>query len=168
MKIILVFCAVLIMIAVLTRYIEKTGIFYPDSHVYTDPSELNLPFEDLAIKTSDGFKLHGWLVKNNNAISTVVFFHGNAGNIASRLEKLRLFHEAGLNVVIIDYRGYGKSEGTPTEPGLYRDAVAVYDYLKGRKDLKGQKLISYGASLGQGYGSSDLSSDPVIFRSNEI
>lgn len=74
--------------------------------------------------------------------------HGNAGNISHRLEKLRIFHDLGLNVLLYDYRGYGKSEGAPSEAGLYTDAQAAYDFLVNEKKVPPQQIISYGESLG--------------------
>jgi hypothetical protein len=102
----------------------------------------------VVIRTSDHVRISGWLVKNPSAKSTLLFFHGNAGNIGDRLGKIGLFHGIGLNVLIVDYRGYGKSGGYPTEAGIYKDALAAYDYLSQREDLKGRPIIGYGASLG--------------------
>ncbi len=87
-------------------------------------------------------------VKSPRAANTVVFFHGNAGNIADRIEKAQLFIDMGLNVLMVDYRGYGKSAGKPSEAGIYKDALAAYDYLSTRDEVDVTRLIVYGASLG--------------------
>jgi len=148
MKIILYLIIAVIIFVVFIRYLESKSVFYPTRTFFATPQELGLPFEDVYIQTQDSVKVHGWLIKAPSAKSTLIFFHGNAGNIGDRLEKISFLHRMGLNVLIIDYRGYGKSEGRPTEQGIYNDATAAYDYLLGRNDLTGQHIIGYGVSLG--------------------
>lgn len=148
MKMILYLIVGIVLFLIFVRYLENTSIFYPERILAATPQNIGLPFEDVTITTQDQVKLHGWLIKAPSAKSTLVFFHGNAGNIGGRLGKIDLFHQIGLNVLIIDYRGYGNSEGHPTEQGIYDDATAAYDYLLQRDDMQGQKIISYGASLG--------------------
>lgn len=130
------------------RFIESRSVFYPVRFLSATPDDIGLPYEDVYMITPDRVRIHGWLVKSPGAKSTLLFFHGNAGNIGDRLEKIDFFHSLRLNVLIIDYRGYGKSGGRPTERGIYADAQAAYGYLAGRQDLKGQAIIAYGASLG--------------------
>jgi hypothetical protein len=148
MKMIFYLIVIIVLFLIFVRYLENTSVFYPQRRLEATPEDLGLPFEDVAITTRDHVKLHGWLIKAPSAKSTLIFFHGNAGNIGGRLGKISLFHQIGLNVLIIDYRGYGKSEGYPTEQGIYNDATAAYDYLLRRDDMQGQNIISYGASLG--------------------
>src|SRR3989338_2640542 len=92
------------------RYIETWGIFFPKKEIEVYPSALHLPFEDVYIKTGDGVRINGWFIAQSNARHTLLFFHGNAGNIEHRLDKLLLLRETGVNIFIIDYRGFGKSE----------------------------------------------------------
>jgi fermentation-respiration switch protein FrsA (DUF1100 family) len=148
MKIILHLIIIIVLFVVYVRYLESKSVFYPAGPLFATPAELGLPFEDVTIQTEDHIKIHGWLIKSPSAASTLIFLHGNAGNIGDRLGKIDLFNRMGLNILIIDYRGYGKSDGRPTEMGAYKDAVAAYDYLKARDDMKGQNIIGYGASLG--------------------
>jgi len=148
MKMILYLIAIIVLFLIFVRYLENTSIFFPERSLAETPENIGLPFEDVTIVTQDHVKLHGWLIKAPSAGSTLIFFHGNAGNIGNRLGKIDLFHHMGLNVLIIDYRGYGSSEGHPTEQGIYDDATATYDYLLQRNDMQGQNIISYGASLG--------------------
>ncbi len=133
---------------VLVRYLEKTGVFFPSRSITFNPSSMDLPWEDVYFKTRDNITLNGWLIKNPKAKSTVLFAHGNAGNISGRLFKINFFYELGLNVFVFDYRGYGKSQGVPSEQGIYVDAQAAYDYLQSRGDIDMQCIILYGASLG--------------------
>ncbi len=130
------------------RYFEYKSIFYPARSIAATPADIGLPFEGVFMKTQDNVTINAWLVKSSPARGTLIFCHGNAGNIGDRLEKILLFHQMGLNVLIIDYRGYGKSEGRPGEAGIYKDAVAAYDYLSSRRDIDRSSIVGYGASLG--------------------
>jgi len=85
------------------------------------------------------------------------FFHGNAGNISGRLSKIEVFYRMGVSVFIVDYRGFGRSEGAPTEQGMYLDALAAYDHLVSRSDVDKEKVFIYGVSLG-GAAAVDLAS----------
>jgi fermentation-respiration switch protein FrsA (DUF1100 family) len=146
-KIILVI-AVLLLIAslMLVRYLEAKAVFFPSRTMENIPSHMGLAYEDVYFQTSDGVKINAWLVRNPNAVATVIFAHGNAGNMSDRLLKIKFFHDLGLNTLAFDYRGFGKSEGKPSEKGVYLDAQGAYDYLKSRSDVG--KIIGYGASLG--------------------
>jgi fermentation-respiration switch protein FrsA (DUF1100 family) len=132
----------------LIRYLESVGVFFPSRDMAVNPSVIGLPCEDVYFRSQDNVTLNGWLFKNPNARSTVIFAHGNAGNISDRLFKVKFFYDLGLNVFIFDYRGYGKSKGKPSEAGVYLDAQGAYDYLKSRNDVNMDTIILYGASLG--------------------
>ena len=139
---------IVIAIGILVRYIESSSIFYPMPGIVVKPDAVGLLFEDIYFETMDHARLNGWLIKSPNARGTVLFFHGNAGNLSHRLEKIQMFHELGVNIFIIDYRGYGNSSGKPSEQGVYADGLAAYDYAASRKDLSGQSIAAYGDSLG--------------------
>lgn len=141
----ILFC---IFVFVFARYIELRSIFFPMKQIEITPRQEGLAFEDIYFKTEDGINLNGWLVKNPKAKATVLFFHGNAGNISHRIEKIVIFNHLGLNVFIIDYRGYGMSQGRPSEDGTYQDARAAFDYLSARSDINNKKIIAYGESIG--------------------
>ncbi len=128
--------------------LARKVIFYPDREVSRSPQSIGLSFEDIYFTTQDRIKLNGWFIKSEENKGTLLFFHGNAGNISHRLDKIMTFHNLGLNVFIIDYRGYGKSEGVPTERGVYQDAEAAYDYLGTQKNFNSKQIIVYGESLG--------------------
>jgi len=109
--------------------------------------------EDCAFTTADGIRLHGWFARRDSEIPaeapyTLLFFHGNAGNITHRLENVAYLIQSGIQVFIFDYRGYGKSQGRPTEDGLYRDALAAYEYVVARPDVDAEKIVFFGRSLG--------------------
>jgi uncharacterized protein len=111
------------------------------------PAALGLGYEDVELTASDGVRLHAWFVPAPGTPPVVLFLHGNAGNISHRLDKLAVFSELGAAVVLLDYRGYGRSEGTPDEEGTYRDADAAYGWL-GRRGVPAERIVVYGESLG--------------------
>ncbi|MEO1249772.1 MAG: alpha/beta hydrolase, partial [Pseudomonadota bacterium] len=96
----------------------------------------------------DGVTLDAWFVPAPDARGTLLFFHGNAGNISHRLESVRIFHELGLSTLIFDYRGYGQSEGTPSEQGTYTDALAAWRHLTEERAIPPSKIILFGRSMG--------------------
>jgi hypothetical protein len=129
------------------RYIERRSLFYPTREIEYFPKDFGLDYENIFFKTPDNLELNGWFVPAKDSRFTILFCHGNAGNISHRLEKLKFFHDLGCNTFIFDYRGYGRSKGRPSEKGFYRDVKSAYDYLLSRKVLPNQ-IIGYGESIG--------------------
>jgi fermentation-respiration switch protein FrsA (DUF1100 family) len=116
------------------------------------PADIGLPYEDARIDTPDGERLHGWYVPAAEARGVLLFFHGNAGNISHRLESIAIFNGLGLDVLIVDYRGYGQSTGKPSEQGTYQDARAAWDYLVDRRGVAPGRIVVFGRSLGGAVG----------------
>lgn len=147
------FLAVLVgylVVLVLVRIFESRLIFFPN---YPDRSDgdwhpRGLPVQNVWLTTSDGVKLHGWWVPHANAKFTFLTFHGNASNIANRAPIYEFLHSTPSNVFALDYRGYGRSEGKPSEGGIYRDAEAAYEYLVNTKQIDCKTIIPFGQSLG--------------------
>ena len=135
------------------RQIEKRFIFFPTRNVETTPEDAGVAFEEVIFPTDGGLQLHGWYVPGPSN-TTWLWFHGNAGNIGHRVSELALLHSVvGMNLLIFDYQGYGKSEGRPSEQGTYRDARAALGYLQKRMGaespgLSSQKIVFFGHSLG--------------------
>lgn len=128
--------------------IERHFIYFPEREMVASPSDFGLAFEDVAFSASDGVRLHGWFVPGEGDV-TWLWFHGNAGNISHRLDNLkRVQDRVGVNVFIFDYRGYGLSQGKPSEQGTYRDGEAAVAYLRSRHDIDPDKIIYFGRSLG--------------------
>lgn len=148
MKIIIIFVIFVIFLSVYTRYIEKRSIFFPFRQIEVTPQDLGLRYEDVNFKTSDGQELNGWYIPATDSKMVLLFFHGNGGNISHRLEKILIFNKLGLSVFIIDYRGYGRSTGKPTEQGIYLDAQAAYEYLLEERKTAAQDIVLFGESLG--------------------
>lgn len=126
---------------------------FPENNpkTYRNPGERNMTFDDVSLTTSDKLNLRGWFIKQKNPLSheTIIFFHANAGNIGTRLANLEsLYYELEVNILIIGYRGYGHSEGTPNELGLEQDADAIFQFALDHKEINNQKLFVFGRSLG--------------------
>lgn len=128
--------------------IENFFIFYPDRSIETVPTNWGLNYEDVSFEAGDGTRLHGWFFPLPGKRPTILFCHGNAGNISHRLENVKLLLDYGLQVFIYDYRGYGRSGGRPSEAGLYQDGLAAYDYLVEHKKILPNRIIPFGRSLG--------------------
>ena len=125
-------------------YFNQANLLYlpsiPSRHVDAFPSEVGLEYETVKLVTDDQVSLDGWFVPAVDQRGVVLFCHGNAGNISHRLDSIKLFHRLGLSVLIFDYRGYGRSEGVPSEEGTYRDAEAAWRFLteeRGRRHSEG-------------------------------
>jgi fermentation-respiration switch protein FrsA (DUF1100 family) len=128
---------------------ERSFIFFPEKSIQNIPTDVGLSFEDLYISTADGVRINAWYVPYSGANLTLLWFHGNAGNLGHRVDHLRDLHrEVGVNVLMIDYREYGRSNGRVSETGTYQDALAAYDYLAKRPELDFSRIVAYGQSLG--------------------
>lgn len=147
-KIIIYVIVIILLIWGYVKYIELRGIFFPAKTVEYTPAAIHLQFEDVYLTAEDGVKLHGWFIPHESAAHTLLFFHGNAGNIGHRLDKISMLHNIGINIFIFDYRGYGKSQGRPSEKGVYFDAYAAYKYLVNTRHVYPEQIILYGESLG--------------------
>ena len=126
-------------------------IYFPAKAMTGTPAEYGLPCEDVSLKTIDGLTLGAWYMPPPAADGPVLLHcHGNGGNISHRLEVMRSLREAGAGVLVFDYRGYGRSEGSPDEQGTYRDARAAWEFLTQTKGLPPSRIILHGQSLGGG------------------
>ena len=135
-------------------------LFQPSSRLLATPDRAGMDYETVRLNTEDGETLHGWWIPAADvsretspgavADPTLLFFHGNAGNISGRLESVRQFHELGLNVLIVDYRGYGQSTGSPSEEGIYRDAKAMWQHLTDDRGIDPARIVLFGRSMGGG------------------
>ena len=130
---------------------ERRLLFFPARALAAEPADFGLSAEDLAITTDDGVMLHGWWIAGPGD-RVLIWFHGNAGNVADRLPNARWFVDnLGVSVVLVDYRGYGRSAGTPDEAGVYLDGLAVYDAVAAR-GVPPRGIVLFGRSLGGGGG----------------
>ncbi|MCH8958352.1 MAG: alpha/beta hydrolase [Proteobacteria bacterium] len=140
-----------VLLALMLFLFQDRMVFLPNMPGRTltaTPKDAGFDFEDVTLETSDGLKLHGWYVPAAQARGVVLFLHGNAGNISHRLDSIAIFHELGLDTLIIDYRGYGRSQGKPSERGIYLDAEAAWHYLVSSRGVAADRVIVFGRSLG--------------------
>ena len=148
----LMLCLSLVLIIVLSlvviRLILPHFVFFPSTHIRATPIEINLTFEDIRLTTSDNVRIQGWYIPAENARATLLFFHGNSGNISHRLDSFRLFNDLGLSVFIPSYRGYAQSEGRPSIKGVNLDALAAWQWLTEDKLIPAGNIIVLGQSLG--------------------
>jgi len=129
-------------------FAQDRFIYFPDRTLRDDPGRIGLAYREVTAVAAAGVHLHGWHVPAEGARFTVLFCHGNAGNVSDRLETLRVLNELGLSVLIFDYRGYGRSEGKPSEAGLYADARAFWQHLVENEGIRPDRVIVWGRSLG--------------------
>jgi uncharacterized protein len=149
LAVILIFSlALLVMISLLEKHMIYYPVKYPGG--FWEPERFGVPVEECWFAAEDGVRLHGWYARapKTDAAFTLLWLHGNAGNITHRVENMRDLLALGVDVFIFDYRGYGKSEGEPDEQGLYLDAVAAYDYLVSEKNVDSDNIVLFGRSLG--------------------
>lgn len=125
-------------------------LYFPQvaREVTLTPERIGLAYEDVWLSSAPDVDIHAWYVPHPRAHGTVLFFHGNAGSIALRLDWLRMFHDLGYAVLMIDYRGYGRSAGEPTEQGTYADATAAWKHLVDTRGTAPADIVIVGESLG--------------------
>ena len=124
-------------------------LFVPSRSVEWTPADADLPFSDLEIATQDGERLHGWWIPSpGRAGGHVLLCHGNAGNVGDRVSHAALLTAAGFDVLLFDYRGYGRSSGRPSEEGTYRDARAAWAALLAMSGVDAERVVYLGESLG--------------------
>jgi fermentation-respiration switch protein FrsA (DUF1100 family) len=126
----------------------NSQLFFPERQLAGTPELLGMDYENWAIEAIDGIKLHAWWIPAPKAKAVLLFFHGNAGNISHRLDNLKLLNGLGLSCLIIDYRGYGLSQGSPNEKGFYLDAQAGHSAAAKLAKDNNLPLLVFGRSLG--------------------
>lgn len=138
-------------LALYVYFFQERLVYFPElpsRRVEVTPASVGLAFEPVTLATEDGEILAGWFVPAPSPRGTVLYLHGNGGNIGHRVEVVRDFHELGLGVLIFDYRGYGASSGSPGEEGTYRDAVAAWRHLTETRRIPAASIVLFGESLG--------------------
>ena len=114
----LVVIAILVGIGTWFNLLDKYFVYFPDKELLTTPGDVRLTYEDVFLDASDGVRLHGWFVPGTTDV-TLLWFHGNGGNMGDRVHNIRMLNSRlGVNVFIFDYRGYGQSGGSPSEKGF--------------------------------------------------
>lgn len=135
-------------LCVLAFVLQSRLVYFPDQEEAGTPADAGLEFREVTFRNRRGTDLHGWYIPRENASYTMLYCHGNAGNITHRIESIRQFHDLGLAVFIFDYSGYGKSGGRPGERATYADADAAWDFLTVEEGISPEQIILFGRSLG--------------------
>lgn len=142
--------AVYALIALLLFVFQQRLVFFPTGGDYrATPDLIDLSWREVSLTTDDGIRIAAWFIEGPDEDAPVVlFFHGNAGDMSHRLGTLSALHELGAATLIIDYRGYGRSTGSPDETGLYRDARAAWEWLTQEAGYTPDRIAVFGRSLG--------------------
>jgi pimeloyl-ACP methyl ester carboxylesterase len=123
-------------------------VFHPTPGVDLSPDALGVRGEEVFLRTEDDVRIHGFLLPDDGATRALLFLHGNAGNASHRLPNAALLARLGVTVLLLDYRGYGRSEGRPTEQGVYADARAGLAHLVETLGFPEERVLLFGRSLG--------------------
>ncbi len=128
---------------------QRELTFRPSREMIATPEVFELPYEDVHVETEDGERLHGWWMPAKDAKAAVLYCHTIAGNISYELDVCRFFHENGFSVLAFDYRGFGRSEGLPSEAACFADGTLFLEVLKGRLAPEGATpVLVYGRAAG--------------------
>jgi fermentation-respiration switch protein FrsA (DUF1100 family) len=152
-----------VLLLALVRLLEHRLIFFPNypARLEGDWHPRMLAPQDVWLTAADVTKLHAWWIPSPNAKFTFLAFHGNASNIANRAPAYEFLHDTPANVLALEYRRYGHSEGKPSEAGFYLDAEAAYQYLVNTKHVDPKSILSFGQSLGTAV-ATDLAARHVV------
>ncbi|MBI9075538.1 MAG: alpha/beta hydrolase [Desulfatibacillum sp.] len=140
--------AVLVLLVLLIPGCISKLVYHPTRDFQYTPQDIGLAFEEVFLESTRGNEIHGWYVPCQNARATVLFCHGNAGNISHRISHVKIFHDLSLSLLIFDYQGFGKSQGNPSEQATYDDARAGWDFLVKEKGALPEDIVIFGKSLG--------------------
>ncbi len=142
------FFVLYLLLAITLFFNQSRLIYYPDPLISATPHKIGLAFQDVKFRATDGVRLSGWFIPAENPKGTILFCHGNAGNISHRLETISIINQLGYSTLIFDYRGYGTSEGSPSEEGTYHDVEGAWQYLVKQEKTPPDTIIPFGRSLG--------------------
>ncbi len=150
MKKILYLSAIPLLLAISScDFIVNRYAFYPDKNFTIQSSRLPLSAKEITIPTADGLKIQGILFSNENKTGKlIIYFHGNAGNLYHRIDESVMLLKTGCDILLVGYRGYGKSDGSPSENGVYIDGESALNYATGTLGYKLNMISLYGRSLG--------------------
>lgn len=132
----------------LLYFFQSRLMYFPEHRLISTPHELGLRYEAISLRTEDGVELSAWFVPAAAPRGVLLFCHGNAGNMSHRLASIQIFQQLGLSTFIFDYRGFGTSDGSPSEEGTYLDVKAAWDYLTQKRNVQPEAIILFGESMG--------------------
>ncbi len=150
LKLLLIGVAIYALLCLAIFVFQARLVYFPMKTMAATPAAIGLAYEDVLLDAGNGTSVHGWYLPGRDDARTLLFLHGNAGNISHRLDSLRIFNELGLNVLIIDYSGFGQSGGTPGERQSYEDARLAWQNLTRTRGVAPERIVIFGRSLGGG------------------
>jgi len=150
LKLLLLGTAIYALLCLALFVFQARLVYFPSKAMTATPAAIGLVYEDLRLDSGADTTLHGWYLPGREDAHTLLFLHGNAGNISHRLDSLGVFNSLGLNILIFDYSGFGQSGGTPGEQRSYDDARVAWDYLTDTRGVSPQRIVIFGRSLGGG------------------
>lgn len=127
---------------------QRKMLYYPKQEMTASPDDIGLAHEDIWMTTRLGTRIHGWWLPHHAPRFTLLFSHGNGGNLSHRLDTLRILHDLEVNVLVYDYSGYGQSQGEPGEAATAADVRAAWDWLVQEQGIAPKSIILFGRSLG--------------------
>ena len=144
-------CAAILILVSRMSILDRLMVYFPERALLATPADVGLRYDDVYLTAADGVRAHAWHIPGESDV-TMLWLHGNAGNISHRLDNIAVLREmTGAGVMILDYRGYGLSDGSPSERGLYADAEAAFAYLTSNLGLDAERdVVLFGRSLGAG------------------
>lgn len=151
-NLLLILALILVLYASVVAWVyfnQRTLLYRPEKVMFEKPTDYGLRYEDVLLNTGL-HSIHGWYIPARNARATMLYCHGNAHNISGRTETIQLLNSMGINLLIFDYSGYGKSDGQPTEKNIYNDVVTAWNYLTEEREIPSREIIIMGRSLGGG------------------
>ena len=138
-----------IVVIIFVYFYQRNLLYHPSENNYQNDT-IQFNYEEIFIKVNDEIKLKSWIInKDLKNFKTLVFFHGNAGDLSNRIYKLNELDKLNINILLISWRGFSGNEGYPTEKNLYEDAEAAIKWLN-KKKVSNSQIILYGESLGTG------------------
>ena len=148
-RVVIITLLIIVLVIVVASYFEDKFVYFPNKDFPETPASYGLRYEQVNLTSADGTKLVAWSIPYDNKSPWLIYLHGNGGNVSGYLTLTTKLHELGMNVFMLEYRGFGKSEGKPSELGLYQDAEAAYQHVL-EKATGANRIILYGFSLGSG------------------
>ena len=137
-----------LILAIYMAMFQSRFVYYPTYEIERNPRDIYIEYEYIDFKSTDGTALTGWFIPAPEQKGVILFCHGNGGNISHRLDTISILNKLGLSTFIFDYRGYGQSDGKPSEKGTYNDAEAAWLYLTEERGIPAETIIIHGRSLG--------------------
>ncbi|MAE75538.1 MAG: alpha/beta hydrolase [Planctomycetes bacterium] len=146
----LILAGIYVVVCMVVFAAQRKLVYFPARELTATPADAGVPFEDVEFSLADGTKCHGWWLPHPKPIATLIYCHGNGGNISGRVGILERLHALSLSIFIFDYPGYGQSGGAPTEASIDESALLAWQHVRETRQVPSEKIVLWGRSLGGG------------------